>query len=401
MRLLYSILILGVAAWLGYFIYQNPGDIQLTYQDWIISIQPWALVVGIVLIIFVLAIIYSFFAAIYKTYRKIREWITGSTLRAVAKNADQGWLALAEGDWARAEACLLKAAKHSDNPVHYYLDAAKAAQELGALDRRDNALRLALRSAPEAQVAISLTQAELYFEQGQLEHCLATLQELCKLAPHNILVLQLSAKVFLAMAEWQELIKLLPQIRKYNVLPSAELIDLEAQTYSSIMQAEVKKSGKAALLLLWDDFPKNVRQQPLIVQSYVQQLLDLGAYNEAEQVLRYTLKKQWDINLVRLYGLTLSTEISKQIATAESWLQAHLAEPALLLTLARLCLANKLWGKARSYLDASLALEANADAYAELGRLLGFLGEQQKSLECYKKGLLEFASVLPIEHAQK
>ncbi len=55
-------------------------------------------------------------------------------------------------------------------------------------------------------------------------------------------------------------------------------------------------------------------------------------------------------------------------------------DPALTLTLARLCIANKLWGKARNYLDASLTVEPSADAYAELGRLLVFLGEQAEGV---------------------
>ena len=130
-------------------------------------------------------------------------------------------------------------------------------------------------------------------------------------------------------------------------------------------------------------------------------LLDLGADSEAEQVIRTALKKDWDVKLVELYGLALGADVSKQINTAETWLRTHQSEPALLLSLSRLCLAHKLWGKARSYLEASLAIKSNPDAYAELGRLLGFLGEQQKSLDCYRKGLMECASVLQIDNIQK
>ncbi len=79
---------------------------------------------------------------------------------------------------------------------HCYLVAAKAAQELGALDRRDGYLHQALRVAPDAKVAILLTQAELQYEQGQYEYCLVTLHELQKLAPHNRQLLKLSASVY-------------------------------------------------------------------------------------------------------------------------------------------------------------------------------------------------------------
>ena len=45
------------------------------------------------------------------------------------------------------------------------------------------------------------------------------------------------------------------------------------------------------------------------------------------------------------------------IERAESWLKQHPDDAALLLTLGRLCAQQELWGKAQSYLDASIAVE--------------------------------------------
>ncbi|MDH3280584.1 MAG: tetratricopeptide repeat protein, partial [Gammaproteobacteria bacterium] len=65
----------------------------------------------------------------------------------------------------------------------------------------------------------------------------------------------------------------------------------------------------------------------------------------------------------------------------------HGDDPHLLLSLARICIANELWGKARSYLETSIAKHGPAEAYQELGRLLEQLGEPQKALSYYRKGL--------------
>jgi HemY protein len=394
MRLFFYVLILAMATWLGFYLYHNPSNIELSYQDWVVEIRLSLLVIGFA----VLVLVYSLFAGIFRTYRKIREWITGSTLRAVTKNANQGWSSLTEGDWAKAETCMLKAAKHSDQPLHYYLAAAKAAQELGAIDRRDNSLRMALRAAPDEKLAIGITEATLQFKEGHLEHSLSTLQELARIAPHNLLIIKLLTEVNSALGEWPEVAKLIPYLKKYNVFPMEQINSLEEKAYNFILQTEAKRAGKQSLIVFWDTLPRNVRHQPIVIQQYVKLLLELGASNEAEQIIRSAMKKQWDINLVKLYGLALGNDLGKQIATAESWLRSgHQSEPALLLSLARICLAHKLWGKARSYLESAIALEPSADAYAELGRLLSFLGEQQKATECYKKGLLEFATILPLE----
>lgn len=397
MRLLFYIVLLGLTAWLGLYLYETPGNLQLSLKDTVIDMPLWLPVMTAIVTIFVLGIIFSFFAAIHRAYRRVRDWITGSSTRAVIKNANLGWLALAEGDWSHAEAYMLKAAKHSDNPLHYYLAAAKAAQEAGSIESRDNCIRMALRVAPESQVAIWLTQAKLQTKQGQYEHALASLQELYKSVPHNIVVLKLFVTVYTAMGDWQELLRLMPQLKKHSVLPPEELLAIEAKCYNHMLDLEAKKSGSSSLISYWENMPRNAKQIPEVIEKYTQLLVALGENNEAESVIRNALKRHWDVNLVKVYGLALSSDLSKQISTAEHWLRSHQTEPALLLTLARLCLANKLWGKARSYLDATISLQPNADAYAELGRLLGFLGEQQKALECYKSGLLEFASVLPIE----
>ena len=58
-----------------------------------------------------------------------------------------------------------------------------------------------------------------------------------------------------------------------------------------------------------------------------------------------------------------------------------------MLAAAKLCIASDLPGKARSYLESSLALEAGPDAYALYGRLLAQLGEDERALTAFRAGL--------------
>ena len=77
----------------------------------------------------------------------------------------------------------------------------------------------------------------------------------------------------------------------------------------------------------------------------------------------------------------------KQLERAETWLKKHPNQPELLLTLGRLCLRNQLWGKAQSYLEASLGVAASAETCQVLGSLLEQLGENKTALEHYRQGL--------------
>lgn len=401
MRLIFYIFILCLTVWAGIFLHQNTGNLELVYKDWIIEMPIWLPVIGSIALLFLATVLFNLLASIRRGYRRVKDWLVGSSTRAMLKNAYDGDIALVEGDWSHAESKMLKAVKNSDLPLHYYLVAAKAAQEQGALDRRDSYLQQALRATPEAKVAVLLTQGVLQFEQGQFEYCLSTIHELQKIAAHNRQLLKLSANVYAATGAWDDMANLLPQLRKHSVLADEDITALEIKTYTYILRAKAKKASKQMLLSLWDTLPRDVRTHVEIVETYAQLLLNIQAYNEIELLLRNQLKRQWDAKLVKLYGLIFTTDINKQIATAENWLKTHQDDAILLLTLARLCILQKLWGKARNYLDASLSIEQTPDAYAELGRLLGFLGDQQKSLECYKLGLLEFAAILPLEHGVK
>lgn len=401
MRLIVYILILCLTVWAGFFLYNNPATVQLAYQDWIIDMPIWLPILGGIAAILIITLIYNLFASVSKTYRKVKDWLVGNSFKTQIRNANEARTEFVEGEWAHAETKLVKCAKKTDFPLHFYLDAARAAQQQGALERRDDYLHQALLIGPDTKVATFLTQAELQYEQGQFEYCLVTLQELKKIAPTNRLALKLTADVYAITGSWEDMVELLPQLDKHRVLPAEDFTALEIKTYIYIMRMEAKKSGKSGLEASWEELPRHVRNHIELVESYAQLLLNMHAYNDVEQLIRNYSKRQWDQKLVKLYGLALSNDIPKQIATAEGWLRTHPENPVLLLTLARLCIANKLWGKARGYLEAILVLEANPDAYAELGRLLGFLGEQQKALEYYKKGLMEYAEVLPLDQVGK
>ena len=58
-----------------------------------------------------------------------------------------------------------------------------------------------------------------------------------------------------------------------------------------------------------------------------------------------------------------------------------------MLTSARLCLRNELWGKARSYLETVISIRPTPEAYQEYGRLLNQLGEGEAAADAYRAGL--------------
>ena len=89
-----------------------------------------------------------------------------------------GMIQIAEGNFARGEKLLARAASTSDAPLFNYLQAARAAHLQGQDERRDEWLKLAYEYTPEAANAVLLTQAELQLDREQYEQALATLRRL-------------------------------------------------------------------------------------------------------------------------------------------------------------------------------------------------------------------------------
>ncbi|MFZ1831194.1 MAG: hypothetical protein WAU27_00130, partial [Pseudomonadales bacterium] len=63
--------------------------------------------------------------------------------------------------------------------------------------------------------------------------------------------------------------------------------------------------------------------------------------------------------------------------------------------LGRLALGNRLWGKAREYLESSLANGAGSEACAELARLYQHLGEHERASAMLQRAVKLSVGELP------
>ena len=92
----------------------------------------------------------------------------------------------------------------------------------------------------------------------------------------------------------------------------------------------------------------------------------------------------WQPELVELYGRLGGSGQTARLARAESWLPQHPDDSVLLLALGRMCFRQKLWGKAQSYLEASLSLQATQSAHLELARLFEQLERPDEANRQYR-----------------
>ncbi|MDA1106847.1 MAG: heme biosynthesis protein HemY [Proteobacteria bacterium] len=388
MKLLVTIvLVLLLSVLLALVAQTDPGYVLLSRGHWSAEIT---------LVTFVVLLLVAFLLLYFMIRFVIQAWRLPEHIRALrrerrrvkARNAlTRGLIQLEEGAWREAEGTLLKYAEHSDTPLLNYLAAARAAQRLGAHERRDDHLRLAHASTPQADVAVGLVQAELQLSHQQLEQALATLNRLYDLAPKHAYVLRLLMQLSVALGDWGQLVKLIPELRKRAVISAHEADELEIKTHGAVLEMAARAPDNNAVRLVWAQVPKALQSHPRLVLQYAQCLRKQGREDDAEALLYRTLRREWSDDLVHLYGLVQAADATEQLARAEGWLAGHGNDPMLLLTLGRLCMCHRLWGKARTYLEGSLNLAARAETYQTLGSLHEQLGEQSAALDCYRRGL--------------
>ncbi len=383
-KLLILFIILLAAVLLGLMIHANSGYVLISYKQWSIETTLWMMIIIIILLFLLLYFLISIFRKTNSISKKIHQWSEERHAQKARKQTNLGLSQWAEGKWDKAEKNLIKAAKYSEIPLVNYLIAARAAQGQGEYDKRDNYLRKAHATTSGVEVAVGLTQAQLQLSAGQLERALATLTHIKRLVPHHTYVMRLLQQVYLELNDWQNLQTLLPELRRYNVLKPKDLLNLERKIYLSLLAQE---NNLDALYDIWGKIPSGLHDDTELLLAYANALINNHGENIAEKVLRGTLKKSWNSKLIEIYGQIIGADINKQITHAESWLADHDNDAALLLTLGRLYARQQLWGKARQYLETSVALKSDPAAYCELGKVMEELGNKSAALENYRKGL--------------
>lgn len=399
--ILISVLALVVGTGLWHLVQQDPGYILIVVAGKTIEMR-FAFAVVLVLAALILWIGARRLIRGALGVRNGWGFAANRRVRLTEQRTRRGLLHYMEGDWRAARQELMKAARRLPDPLLHYVVAADSAQYMGQFQQARDLLAQAEEGTQRRPLAVAVNLARLQLAEGQYQECLATLHRARTQAPTNVTVLALLRRAYAAVADWASLELLLADLHQHKVLSQAEFEQLDQQVYTHLLnQAGKSPRGDGqevdlkALEDIWIRMPKALHQRPALVEIYVRWLLLAGRHDQAESLLRQTLKQQWSETLVDLYGLTFADNRQAQLHTAQRWLEQHADDPALHLTLGRLYLRNELWGQAKDHLQQSLKLRPSPAAYAELARLLTSLGEHKASLDTYHAGLLLTTHGLP------
>ncbi len=380
--------LLLASIYLGLWVRQDPGYVLITIHHWAIESTFWVAAVALLVFMIVLSMVGTMVKNILYLPKHWQEWRQHLRFSRAQAKTKRGLIEFSEGHWKVAKKYLIAAAPNVDLPLVNYLTAARAAEKMGDHILRDQYLHQAQEAAPDATIAIELTQAQLQVDNQEWDEALATLNALQIITPDHPVVLQLYLKVYQTLHNWPALIAILPKMKASNTLSDTELHSIKKNAYLAMLQANLGTDDQplpSDIKTAIQNLPKDLKHDPEITIWYSRHLVNTHQDQTAEKLIREHLKTSQDEDLITLYG-HIGTDYAR-IPFIESLIQQAPNSAALHLCLGRLYVAKQVWGSAKTHLETSIHLHPTPQAYHDLGKLLETLDRQAEACQMYRLGL--------------
>jgi len=295
---------------------------------------------------------------------------------------EDGLRAFLEGRFGRARRGSRDAAQLGEWPGLSLALAARSAHELRDYSGRDACLEQMEALAPQEVYLREVTRAELLLDERRHYDAL---NALARLPDVHTGALKLELKAQQLAQNWDRVLALIPQLEKRKVMEPGVVEQLRRHALTQNVRRKALDVNSLREYL--DRLSAEERKDARIAAAAAQELIGLGASAEAHRLIEESLAQSWDSNLLRPYVAGLPKDARRHLERAEEWLGHHPGDAQLLLALGELCMHQELWGKARSYLEASLAVEPSHSACVKLGQLLERVGKSDEASQVYRRGL--------------
>ena len=328
---------------------------------------------------------------LWRAPKDLGKWRQRTGERKSQHGLGRGMLKLIEGDWRSAEKFLLSGSAHSEVPAAHYLGAARAAQEQGAVERRDRYLKRAEDMVGDKDIAFAISKAGILHQAGQVQQAIGVLNSVGGVGSRNPQVIAMLVQAADEIGDMGLLESALPAARGFKALPASVMQPMERRLYS----ARVLEAPAEELDGVWKALPRGARKDADTSLCYTRGLLAAGRGLEAEKVLRDLIKREWDERAVKLYGTIDDAKPKLMLKRAEAWLKAHEDSAVLKLTLGRLAAAAERIEDAETWLKQAAVSGLATEAYAALGKIREETGDGDLALDFYRRGLQALESSAP------
>ena len=258
--------------------------------------------------------------------------------------------------------------------------AARAAQRMRDPQKQAEWLALTTTDDPRNEAATLMLEAETMNDARRFDEALAALGRLQEKQWRHLAALRLELRARQGAGDWDGVLRLARQLEKRSALPPE--VAREVKTLAHLENIR-RRSADAGQLRDYLRAVPAVEYGRRLVLAGARALVALGAAESAQKLVESSLDSDseagWQPELVALYGALTGPGLTARIAKAEAWLRQYPGEAALLLALGRMCMNQRLWGKPRIYIEASLAIAETRDAHLTLAELCDLLEQPDEA----------------------
>lgn len=357
----------------------------------LVVLSPWRAQVSLNLFIVVLvvgvALVHVLLRVVTRTVQlpaRVARW-RERRRRDKADRALHGSVtALFEGRYSEALKSASTAYSASDGSSMAALVAARAAYGLQDDTRYREWLDHAAEQGKESEVARLMTEAELAIDARQFELAAARLAQLRETGQKHIAMLRLESKVAYELGRWEELLNNVRQLRKHKALTAEQAAPALRRAHVERMRQLV--GDPSALLGYWQEIPSEELADRGLIKEVLPLMARAGQAMHVRAQTEALLDEQWDSDLARLYASCANTmdDTNACLHKAEAWLEKQPRDAGLLFALGQLCRRVELWGKAQSYLEASLSVDPQVGTHLALAHLFETLERRDEAQRHYR-----------------
>lgn len=291
---------------------------------------------------------------------------------------------LFEGRFGHALKKAAEAHAAGEAPGLAALIAARAAQRMRESDKQQQWLARATEDDARTEAARLMLEAEMCLDARRYDEAVAVLSSLQQLAGRHIAALRLELRARQGCGHWDEVLRIVRQLEKRGALTGEAARELKLKAHQ---ESIARHGGDLVRLRTYLDKVPAAEFGPRLTQAAATALIAQAAFADARGLIEGQLEREWDASLADLYGRADASDgrdTAARLARAEAWLQRFPREAVLLVTLGRLCVRQQLWGKAQSYLEASLSVADSRAAHLELARMADALGREAEANRHYR-----------------
>ncbi|MBP9540638.1 MAG: heme biosynthesis protein HemY [Vitreoscilla sp.] len=379
--LIWLVVLFAGAAAVAVLTHSYPGNVFIIIGDELRRVSLNTFILTTVVFVVVLYLLLSLLGRMVSIPGGMRRYGQRRRSAKVADALNEAGQAFFEGRFQKAQSEAEKVLKNKEcgdaAPLALMLAAYSAEQTNDDAAKQGYLQRLA--ALPESmQLSRYLLEAESALERYDYEAAQISIDAARKLNPGLTRLLQLELRMAVDQKDAMKVLRLTEQLGKAGALSATELQQYQWVAYRQLLaQCHDAKALKICLKRI----PEADQKGGLSVEI-AERFQQLGLYAQAAKWAKTHYPLNRDVALLNVLfesSASLSDKEQQQaFEAADGWLKTYREDTDLLLALGEAAYQRQLWGKAQSYLEASLSQHPSIQAHLALAKV--FKATEQKAL---------------------